>query len=142
MRVIGHRLIKDYGNGIIMSILYAMMRNIGEYQNTFQTTPQIGNKTNCIKKGRTLEDLLFQVMLDLGVLLSSKITENVMTDKKVFNVAQGFLIVCFDDNVTVETVKAIAQQNLTTPSSAIAAMQAIAWRLTLSRFSQRILPIQ
>lgn len=63
-----------------------------------------------IKEGRTPEDLLFQVMLDLGILLSSKITESVIGGKKVFNVAEGFLIACFDDNVTEETIKAIAQQ--------------------------------
>ena len=40
-----------------------------------------------IKEDRTPEDLLFQVMLDLGILLSSKIEESVIADKKVFNVA-------------------------------------------------------
>lgn len=64
-----------------------------------------------IKKNRTPEDLLFQVMLDLGVLLSSKIEETVVAGKKVFFVADGYLIACFDDNVTEETVKAIAQQH-------------------------------
>ncbi len=49
-------------------------------------------------------------MLDLGVLLSSKIEESTITGKKVFNVAEGFLIACFDENVTEETIKAIAQQ--------------------------------
>ncbi len=61
-----------------------------------------------IKEDRTPEDLLFQVMLDLGVLLSSKIEESVIDGKKVFNVADGFLLACFDDNVTEDTIKAIA----------------------------------
>lgn len=39
-----------------------------------------------IKEDRTPEDLLFQVMLDLGVLLSSKIEETTIAGKKVFNV--------------------------------------------------------
>lgn len=64
-----------------------------------------------IKKDRTPEDLLFQVMLDLGVLLSSKIEETVIAGKKVFSVADGYLIACFDKDVTEETVKAIAQQH-------------------------------
>jgi len=62
-----------------------------------------------IKEDRTPEDLLFQVMLDLGVLLSSKIEETEIAGKKVFNVADNFLIACFDENVTEETIKAIAQ---------------------------------
>ena len=61
-----------------------------------------------IKDDRTAEDLLFQVMLDLGVLLSSKIEKFEIAGKKVFNVADGFLIACFDKNVTDETIKAVA----------------------------------
>lgn len=66
--------------------------------------------TDNIKEDRTPEDLLFQVMLDLGVLLSSKIEEMIIAGKKVFNVAEGFLIACFDSDVTEETVKAVAQE--------------------------------
>jgi len=66
--------------------------------------------TDNIKDDRTAEDLLFQVMLDLGVLLSSKIEESTIAGKKVFDVAEGFLIACFDENVTEETIKAIAQK--------------------------------
>lgn len=63
-----------------------------------------------IKEDRTPEDLLFQVMLDLGVLLSSKIEETTIAGKKVFNVADGFLYACFDKNITEETIQTIAQQ--------------------------------
>ena len=63
-----------------------------------------------IKEDRTPEDLLFQVMLDLGVLLSSKIKETTIAGKKVFNVEDNYLIACFDSNVTEETIKAIAKQ--------------------------------
>lgn len=62
-----------------------------------------------VKSDRTPEDLLFQVMLDLGVLLSSPIEVKEIAGKKVFNVADGFLLACFDHDVTEETVKAIAQ---------------------------------
>ena len=63
-----------------------------------------------IKEDRTQEDLLFQVMLDLGILLSSKIEETTIAGKKVFNVEDNYLIACFDSDVTVETIKAIAKQ--------------------------------
>lgn len=66
--------------------------------------------TDNIKEDRTPEDLLFQVMLDLGIELSSKIEETVIAGKKVFNVADGFLIACFDADVSDETIKAIAQK--------------------------------
>ena len=63
-----------------------------------------------IKEDRTPEDLLFQVMLDWGVLLSSKIEETTIAGKKVFNVEDNYLIACFDSDVTEETIKAIAKQ--------------------------------
>lgn len=64
-----------------------------------------------IKEDRTPEDLLFQVMLDLGVSLSSKIEREIVDGKEVFNVEDGFLIACFDKNINEETVKAIANKD-------------------------------
>jgi adenine-specific DNA-methyltransferase len=63
-----------------------------------------------IKSDRTPEDLLFQVMLDLGVLLSSKIEEITINGKKVFNVADGFLYACFDENATEDVITEIAKK--------------------------------
>ncbi|NBJ99271.1 site-specific DNA-methyltransferase [bacterium 1xD8-48] len=63
-----------------------------------------------IKPDRTPEDLLFQVMLDLGVILSSKIEEEEIAGKKIFSVEKGYLIACFDNNVTEETVTEIAKR--------------------------------
>lgn len=63
-----------------------------------------------IKDDRTSEDLLFQVMLDLGVLLSSRIEETTVAGKKVFNVADNFLIACFDKDVNDEVIKEIAKK--------------------------------
>ncbi len=65
---------------------------------------------NNIKEDRSPEDLLFQVMLDLGVLLSSKIEETIIAGKKVFSVADGFLMACFDKDVTDDVITAIAKQ--------------------------------
>ncbi len=68
-----------------------------------------------IKEDRTPEDLLFQVMLDMGVLLSSKIEEKIINNKKVFivgeydNDSQPNLICCFDNNLTDDVVKEIAK---------------------------------
>lgn len=64
--------------------------------------------TDNIKTDRTPEDLLFQVMLDLGVSLSSKIEKITIDKKEVFIVANGYLIACFDKNITEEIIKKIA----------------------------------
>lgn len=66
--------------------------------------------TDNIKEDRTPEDLLIQVMLDLGVLLSSKVEQTEIAGKKVFSVADGYLIACFDKDVTEDVVTAIARR--------------------------------
>lgn len=68
-----------------------------------------------IKEDRTPEDLLFQVMLELGILLSSKIECEVLrvesgVEYTCYNVADGYLIACFDDNVTEEVITEIAKR--------------------------------
>ena len=67
-----------------------------------------------IMEDRTPEDLLFQVMLDLGILLSSKIqvrSEKVgMRSYSYFDVEDGYLIACFDKNIDEEVITAIAKQ--------------------------------
>lgn len=81
------------------------------YYNPAEYTPTLfSSLTDNIKDDRTPEDLLFQVMLDLGVVLSSRIEETTVAGKRVFSVADGYLIACFDETVTEETVKAISQR--------------------------------
>ena len=63
-----------------------------------------------IKEDRTPLDLLFQVMLELGKPLSAKIEENEIANKKVYVVDDDdMLIACFDENVTEDVVKTIAE---------------------------------
>lgn len=63
-----------------------------------------------IKEDRTDEDLLFQVMLELGVMLSSKIETTPIAGKQVFDVADGFLIACFEKGLTDEIITEIAKK--------------------------------
>lgn len=62
-----------------------------------------------IKDDRSGEDLLFQVMLDLGELLSSEIKEIDIEGKKVFNVGDGNIVACFDEEITNEVLTEIAK---------------------------------
>ena len=81
------------------------------YYNPAEYEPSLFSRLeDNIKEDRTPEDLLFQVMLDLGVLLSSKIEATTIAGKKVFNVEENYLIACFDDNVTEEVITEIAKQ--------------------------------
>ena len=97
---VGFRVLKC-DNSNMKDVYY----NPAEYEQSLFTSLE-----DNIKEDRIPEDLLFQVMLDLGVLLSSKIEETTIAGKKVFNVEDNYLIACFDSDVTEETIKAIAKQ--------------------------------
>jgi adenine-specific DNA-methyltransferase len=62
-----------------------------------------------VKADRTSEDLLFQVMLELGVELSSPIEKKQINGKEVFSVRDGFLTATFDENVDEATITEIAK---------------------------------
>jgi len=66
---------------------------------------------NNIKGDRTEEDLLFQVMIDLGIELSAKIERTEIAGKTVWNVADNYLLACFDEEVNETTITEIAKQH-------------------------------
>lgn len=63
-----------------------------------------------IKGDRTEEDLLFQVMIELGIELSAKINKTSIAGKTVWSVNEGYLMACFDESVNETTIKEVAQQ--------------------------------
>ena len=63
-----------------------------------------------VKPDRTAEDLLFQVMLDLGVELSATIEQRTMDGKQVFFVNDNYLVACFDTDIAEDTIKEIAKR--------------------------------
>ena len=64
-----------------------------------------------IKPDRTDEDLLFQAMIELGIELSATIEQREIAGKTVWNVAEGYLMACFDKEVNETAIKAIAKQH-------------------------------
>lgn len=62
-----------------------------------------------IKADRTNEDLLFQVMLDLGIELSAKIERKEVAGKEVYSVDDDYLIACFDKDVNETTIEEMAK---------------------------------
>ena len=62
-----------------------------------------------VKPDRTAEDLLFQVMLELGATLDSKIATEVVSGKTIYNVADGYIVACFDKDVTDDVVTTITK---------------------------------
>jgi adenine-specific DNA-methyltransferase len=64
-----------------------------------------------IKDDRTPEDLLTQVMLDLGLTLDLKIEEKSILSNKVFYVEDNSLVACFDDQVDINIIDEICKCN-------------------------------
>ena len=62
-----------------------------------------------VKADRTNEDLLFQVMLDLGIELSAKIETKQISGKTVHFVDGNYLVVCFDREVNEMVITEIAK---------------------------------
>ena len=99
---IGFRVLKlDSSN---MKDVYYTPAEYVEHPELFDRTP------DNIKPNRTDMDLLFQIMLDLGVLLSSKIEETTIAGKKIYSVMDDYLLACFDTEITDETVTAVARK--------------------------------
>lgn len=62
-----------------------------------------------IKADRSGEDLLFQVMLNLGIELSAKIERKEVAGKEVFSVDDDYLLACFDTDVNETTIEEMAK---------------------------------
>lgn len=67
-------------------------------------------KEDNVKEDRTLEDLLFQVMLECNLPLSAKIQAEKIAGKEVFSVNNGYLVACFDENINEEVIKSVAKR--------------------------------
>ena len=75
-----------------------------------QQTLSFDSLVDNIREGRTAEDLLFQVLPECNLPLSSKIEEREMYGKKVFVVEDGYLIACFDKDINEAVITAIAKE--------------------------------
>lgn len=55
-----------------------------------------------IKDGRNEEDLLYEILLKYGLDLTLPIEEKELNGKKLFNIGFGALIICLDNNISID----------------------------------------
>lgn len=80
------------------------------YYNANATSQSLfDNTVDNVKADRTPLDLLFQVMLELGIELSAKIEEKEVLGKKYFIVNENDIVACFDNNVSNDVIKELAK---------------------------------
>ena len=63
--------------------------------------------TDNLKSGRTKEDLLYEILIKMGIELTAPIEEINIGDKKIYNIGMGSLILCLEDEITEDIIKEI-----------------------------------
>jgi len=102
---------KDLSNlDIGFKVLKLDSSNIKTWDSNFENLEQnLLDSIENIKDDRTPQDLLYEILLKYGLDLTLPIEEKTLHSKKVFVIGYGALIVCLDDEITLEVVEAIAK---------------------------------
>lgn len=67
------------------------------------------NASESIKTDRSVEDVLYEILLKYGIELTVPVEQETINGKQVFVVGAGALLVCLDDDITSDVVEGIAQ---------------------------------
>lgn len=63
-----------------------------------------------VRKGRTPDDLLIEILLKSGFTLTTPVEKLTLAGKTVHSVADGALFVCLDDALTLDLIRAMADR--------------------------------
>ena len=63
--------------------------------------------TDNLKIGRTKEDLLYEILIKMGIELTAPIEEINVGDKKIYNIGMGSLVLCLEDEITEDIISEI-----------------------------------
>ena len=69
----------------------------------------IDNMIDNFVPNRTEEDIVYEIMLKYGIDLTYPVEMRNIADKKVFSIGFGALIICIDDEITLEVVEGIVK---------------------------------
>ena len=84
--------------------------NIKPWDGSYKVDEQtIFDFTDTIKEDRSNLDVAYEIMLKYGIF-NMPLSEVQINNKTMYNVGKGFMIICLDDEVTIEDVTEIAKQ--------------------------------
>ncbi len=75
--------------------------------NTRDLENTLFNSVQNLKEDRTQEDLLYELMLKMGIELTAKIEEVNFDGKIIYNIQSGGLVICLEDEITKEVINYI-----------------------------------
>ena len=61
-----------------------------------------------IRKDRTTEDILFEILLKSGFPITSQVETLTLAEKTVYSLVGGALLICLEQNLTLELIRAMA----------------------------------
>lgn len=101
----------DKNNGLrVYKVDSSNMKDV-YYTPTDLQQSQLNMFESNIKENRTAEDLLTQVILDLGLTLDLSIEERKIINNKVYFVENNSLVACFDDTIDINIIDEICKCN-------------------------------
>lgn len=66
-----------------------------------------------VKVDRTQDDLLYEILLKYGIDLTTPIVTETINGKRIYNVGEGYLLVCLEEGVDLKTIEIIAAKKPT-----------------------------
>ena len=100
---------EEFSTDIGFKVFKLDSTNIVPWDNTSEfTEDNLWNVADVFKPDRSKEDILYEVMLKYGVF-DKQVEEIEVNNKTIYRIGRRYMVVCLEDKVTSEDVKAIAE---------------------------------
>lgn len=100
----------DYQGDLGFKVFKLDSSNIKSWDADFDNLEDmISAADDSLKKDRTADDVLYEILLKYGLDLTLPIEEYILAGKTVHNIGCGALVSCLDDEITLDVVNAIGE---------------------------------
>ena len=100
---------EEFNTDIGFKVFELDSTNIIPWDNTAQyNESNLFDLSEVFKKDRTKEDILYEIMLKYGIF-DKKVEQIDVNEKSMFRIGKRYMVVCLEDNVSSEDVKAIGE---------------------------------
>ena len=71
---------------------------------------QLSMHIDHVREGRTPEDILYELLLKSGFPLTTSVETLTLAEKQVYSVADGALLICLEEGLSLELIRAMAER--------------------------------